>query len=153
MGHAALSDEVLDIMDISSQIASANVNGLTIDTAGWDGIRYVFVVGTMASGATFDARLVSSANANMSGNTNVTATINGVAAASMAITQLTNASNANMAVLDLYKPTNRYVRSATIPATANSTFSSLCQLYRRSSGTNPPTANANTIQVVKGVQN
>ena len=143
MAHQALSDSVLDIMDISTQIASANVNGLTIDTAGWDGIRYVFNIGTMASGATFDARLVSSANANMSGAANVPNAL---------ITQLTNASNVNAVIIDLWRPTNRYVRSAVQPATANSTFSSFAVQYRRT-GTKPVTAPTTTVQTVKVAQN
>lgn len=143
MPHQALSDEFLHILDISSQIASANVNGLTIDTSGWDGIEYKFNIGTMANGATFDARIVSSANSNMSGNTNLT---------NAAITQLTNASNANMVIIDVWRPTNRYVRSATMPATANTTFGCVATLYRRT-GTRPVTQNANTAQVVKVLVN
>lgn len=139
MPHQALSDSYLHILDISSQIASANVNGLTIDTQGWDGIEYKFNLGTMAAGATFDARVVSSANANMAGNTNIT---------NAAVTQLTNASNANMVIIDVWRPTNRYVRSATMPATANSTFGCVATLYRRT-GTVPVTQNTNTAQVVK----
>ncbi len=143
MPHQALSDSYLHILDINSQIASVNVNGLTIDTQGWDGIEYKFVVGTMANGATFDARLVSSANSNMSGNTNVT---------NSPITQLTNASNANLVIIDLWRPTNRYVRSAVQAGTANSTFGCVATLYRRT-GTIPVTQNANTVQVVKVAQN
>ena len=137
--HQGLSDGVLHILDINSQIASVNVNGLTIDTQGWDGIEYKFVVGTMANGATFDARVVSSANSNMSGNTNLT---------NAAITQMTNASNANLVIIDVWRPTNRYVRSAVQAGTANSTFGCVATLYRRT-GTTPVTQNANTKEVVK----
>lgn len=137
--HQGLSDGVLHILDISSQIASVNTNGLTIDTQGWDGIEYKFNVGTMANGATFDARIVSSANSNMSGNTNIT---------NAAITQLTNASNANMVIIDVWRPTNRYVRSAVQAGTANTTWGCIATLYRHT-GTSPVTQNANTAQVVK----
>lgn len=137
--HQGLSDGVLHIVDITSQIASVNTNGLTIDTAGWDGIEYKFNVGTMANGATFDARVVSSANSNMAGNTNIT---------NAAITQLANTSNANMVIIDVWRPTNRYVRSAVQPATANSTFGCVATLYRRT-GVTPVTQNTNTREVVK----
>ncbi len=139
MPHQALSDSYLHIPDIFAQIASVNVNGLTIDTQGWDGIEYKFIIGAMANGATFDARVVSSANSNMSGNTNIT---------NAAVTQLTNASNLNMVVIDVWRPTNRYVRSAVQAGTANSTWGCIATLYRRT-GTVPVTQNANTAQVVK----
>jgi len=144
MPHQSPSDDMLITLDIGAQIASANINGgQAYDMSGWDGIMFVFNVGTMANGATFDARIVSSANANMAGNTNIT---------NAAITQLTNASNVNAVIIDVWRPTNRYVRSATMPATANSTFASFAIQYRRT-GTKPVTAPTTTVQTVKVAQN
>ena len=151
--HQALSDQVSVIPDIFSQIASVNTNGLTIDTQGWDGAHYIFNVGAMVAGATFDARIVSSANANMVGNTNLTGTVAGVANSNAAVVQLTNASNLNVVEIDVWRPTNRYIRSAVMAGTANSTFSSVCILYRRNAGTRPAAANANVAQVIKVLVN
>lgn len=137
--HQSLSDSVQIIPDIWPQVGSVNANGLTLDTLGWDGVMWVFQVGAMANGSTFDARVVSSANANMSGNTNLT---------NAAITQLTNASNNNTVIVDVWRPTNRYVRSATMPGTANVNFSAVAYLYRHT-GTVPVTQNTNVAQVVK----
>jgi len=122
MTHSALSDTVLPVIDIASQIASAGVNGSAIDMSGWDGIEYTFNIGTMASGATFDARLVSSANSNMSGNTNIT---------NAALTQVPNTANANLYIIDVWRPTDRYVKCVTTPATANTTFGVVARRYRR----------------------
>ncbi len=141
--HGALSDTVLATLDIGSQIASAGVNGNVIDMEGWSGIEYEFNLGTMAAGATFDARVVSSANANMSGNTNV---------ANAAITQVANTSNTSLVLLDIWRPTDRYVKLVTTPATANSTFSVVVRQYRRA-GILPPTQAASTLQVVRVQQN
>lgn len=143
MNHQALSDNVLVTLDIPSQIASAGVNGAAIDMRGWEGIEYEFNIGTMAGGATFDARLVASANANMSGNTNIT---------NAALTQVANTSNANLTLIDVWNPTLRYVKLVTTPATANVTFGVVARQYRRG-GVLPPTQAATTVQIVKVAQN
>lgn len=130
--HDSLSDGVLVTLDIAAQTASANVNGTAMDMSGWDGCLYVFNLGAMASGATFDARIVQSANANMSGATNIT---------NAALTQVTSTSNTNTVQIDVWRPTSRYIRSATQPGTANSTFSAVAIRYR-ASGILPPTQTA-----------
>jgi hypothetical protein len=137
MHHQAPSDSQLVSIDVPSQIASANVNGTVIDMQGWDGCEYVFNLGAMTSSATFDARIVSSANANMSGATNVT---------NAALTQVTTATPNNVFIIDVWRPTDRYLRSATQPATANTQFASVARRYRRA-GILPPTQAAT--QVVK----
>lgn len=139
--HLSLSDKVLVSMDINAQIASANVNGTTIDMQGWSGCLFVFNVGAMVNGGTFDARVVSSANANMSGATNVT---------NAALVQVTNAGNVNTYQIDVWRPNDRYLRTATQPATQNSTFSSVAIRYGRT-GNLPPTQTA--IQTVRVAQN
>jgi hypothetical protein len=138
VNHQALSDSVLVAVDITSQIASAGVNGSAIDMQGWDGIEYEFNIGTMASGAAFDARVMSSANSNMSGATNIT---------NAAITQVNNASNANLVIIDIFRPSLRYVQAVTTPATANVTFGVVARRYRRV-GTLPPTQATTTLQRV-----
>jgi len=132
MNHLSLSDRVKVTMDINAQIASANINGTAIDMQGWSGCLFVFDIGTMVNGATFDARVVSSANANMSGATNVT---------NAALVQVTNGGNVNTYMIDVWRPTDRYLRTATQPATANSTFSAVAIQYGRN-GLNPPTQTA-----------
>ncbi len=120
--HDSLSDSALVSLDIAAQIASANVNGTAMDMQGWDGCLFVFNLGTMVASATFDARIVSSANANMSGATNITNAV---------ITQVLAATGgSNSYHIDVWRPTNRYIRSATQPATANTTFSSVAIRYR-----------------------
>lgn len=132
VAHNSLSDSVLMSIDIASQIASANVNGTIIDMQGWDGCCYVFNLGAMISGATFDARIVSSASSNMSGATNIT---------NAALTQVTTATPNNVFIIDVSNQANRYLRSATQPATANTQFASVAIRYRRQ-GILPATAAA-----------
>ena len=135
--HDSIADKTLISVDIPSQIASANVNGTAIDMQGWDGCAFVFNLGAMTSSATFDARVVNSANANMSGATNIT---------NAALVQVTTANANAVAIIDVYRPTLRYLRTAVQPAAANSQFASIAIRYRRS-GTLPPTAAA--IQTVR----
>src|SRR2546423_11607221 len=132
MNHLSLADRNLITQDIAPQVASANVNGTAVDMQGWDGCLWEFNIGAMASGATFDARIVSSANANMSGATNIT---------NAALVQVTNAGNTNVVLVDVFRPTDRYLRSATQPATANVTFGAVTIRYRRA-GLLPPTQSA-----------
>lgn len=137
MSHLSLADSVLIAQDIAPQTASANVAGTVFDMQGWDGILYEFNLGAIAASGTFNAIVNNSANANMSG--------------SAAITNATFASvpaggNTNVYLLDVYRPTNRYVASIAEPATANVTFGSTATRYRRS-GVLPPTQAAQ--QVVK----
>lgn len=135
--HDSLSETNLVTLDIAAQTASAGVNGTVIDMAGWDGCLYVFNLGAMASGATFDARIMSAANSNFNVNSNIT---------NASITQITNTSNTNSAHIDVWRPTNRYLKSVTTPATANTTFASFAIRYR-ASGILPVTQTA--VQLVK----
>lgn len=141
VAHNSLADRVLVTLDIAGTIASANTNGTAIDMQGWDGCLYVFNLGTMVNGATFDARIVNAAFSNMSGATNITGAL---------LTQVTNASNANTFMIDVFRPTQRWLRTATQPATANTTFASVAIRYRRG-GTLPPTQTG--AQLVKVVVN
>lgn len=137
----SLADQVLVTMDINAQTASANVNGTTIDMQGWSGCLFAFNLGAMAAGATFDARIVSSANSNMSGATNI---------ANALLTQVANTANINTFQIQVWRPTDRYLRTATQPAVANVTFSSVAIRYR-ANGILPPTQAA--VQTVKIAQN
>jgi hypothetical protein len=128
MSHSPLYNTVLFSQDIAPQTSSANVAGTTLDTQGWDGVTYEFNLGAMASGATFYAYIQSSANANMSGATNV---------ANAALTSIANTSNSNVALLDVWRPAQRYLQSQAVP-NANCTFGSVAIRYRRS-GILPPT--------------
>ncbi len=142
MAHNSLADSTLISIDIASQIASANVNGTVIDMQGWDGCCYVFNLGAMTATATFDARVMSAANSNFSTNANV---------ANALLTQVLAATgNTNVYIIDVYRPTLRYLKTATQPATANTQFASVAIRYRRS-GSLPPTQAA--LQTIRVAQN
>ena len=140
MGHSALSDSVLVSQDVAPANLSSNTNGAILDMQGWDGIQYEFNIGVMASGVTLDAYVQNSANANFSGPTNIT---------NAALTQVANTSNANLAILDVWRPNLRYVRLATVPGAG--VFLGVTATRYRRTGLLPPTQSA--IQQVKVVVN
>jgi len=139
--HNSLADSTLIAVDIASQIASAGVNGTAFDMQGWDGICYVFNLGAMTASGTFDARIMASNTSAFTVNSNIT---------NAALTQVANTSNTNAFVIDVYRPTLRYIKSVTTPAVANTQFAVTAIRYRRS-GILPPTASA--LQTVKVAQN
>jgi hypothetical protein len=140
VGHLGLSESVLTTQDIAPANLSSNTNGSVIDMSGWSGIRYEFNLGVFVAGVTFDARVMSSANANFSGPTNIT---------NAALTQVANTSNANLAMLDVYRPTDRYVKVCTVPGAG--VFCSVTATRYRRTGLLPPTQTAQ--QVVEVVSN
>lgn len=140
--HSALSDLVLPQQEIAPANLSANTNGTIIDMQGWDGVEFEFAIGVMASGVTFDAYVQSSANANFSGPANI---------ASAALTQVANTSNATLQLLDVYRPSARYVRVSTVPGAG--VFASVVSRRYRRNGILPPTQVTTTNQVVKVVSN
>ena len=142
MGHSALSDSVLVKQEIAPANLAANANGTTLDMQGWEGVEFEFAIGVMASGVTFDAYVQGSANSNFSGPTNITNAV---------LTQVANTSNATLQLLDVYKPSLRYVRVSTIPGAG--VFTSVVSRRYRRDGILPPTQETTTNQRVAVVVN
>lgn len=137
MGHLALSDSVLVQQEIAPANLAANANTTTIDMSGWDGVEFEFALGVMASGVTLDAYVQNSANSNFSGPTNITNAV---------LTQVANTSNATLQILDVYRPSLRYVRCSTVPGAG--VFCSVVSRRYRRSGILPPTQATTTNQRV-----
>lgn len=136
--HSALADTVLIVQDIAPANLAANANGSTLDMQGWDGVSYQFNIGVMASGVTFDAYVQGSANSNFSGPTNIT---------NAALTQVANTGNANLYILDVYRPSLRYIRVSTVPGAG--VFTAVTAVRYRPAGILPPTqASTTTIKRV-----
>lgn len=140
--HAPLSNSILTQQEIAPANLAANTNGTTIDMQGWDGVEFEFNIGVMASGVTFDAYVQNSANSNFSGPTNISGA---------ALTQVANTSNATLQLLDVFKPSLRYVRLSTIPGAG--VFAGVVSRRYRRTGTLPPTQATTTNQVVSVVVN
>jgi hypothetical protein len=138
MSHLSITDSELRQQEIAPANLAANTNGTVIDMQGWDGVCFEFNLGVMASGVTFDAYVQNSANANFSGPTNIV---------NAALTQVANTSNTTLQELDVWRPSLRYVRVATIPGAG--VFAGVTSTRYRRTGLLPVTQAASTNQVVK----
>ncbi len=141
--HLALSDRILTSLELSGRSASTVANGTAIDMQGWDAVRFTVTLGTFGVNSTFDGLVQSAADSGM--NTATTVNI-----ANAALTQIP-AANANcIAIVEVYRPTNRYVRFQATPAVNAIVYSVIADQYRRG-GILPPTQSAQ--QVVRVAQN
>ena len=138
--HQGIEDTVLITVDTASQVASAAVNGTVVDMQGWTGCAFVFNVGAMVAGATLDARVMQSNTSTFTVNSNVNAVI----------TQVVNTSNTNHVILDVRRPTQRFLKTVQTPATANTTYGVMAVRYGRT-GLLPPTQTA--LEIVRVVAN
>lgn len=139
--HQGLSDHVLTTQEIPPQNASSVQSGAGVNMVGWDGVRFTVNLGQFIGSAVCDARVVGSANANFSGQVNVT---------NAAITQAVAANANNVWTIDVLRPTNLYLRCLVTPAANNVLISVTADRYKRG-GVLPPTQAA--IQSVKVVEN
>lgn len=129
-GHGPLDNSVDVLQAVPPQsMTGGAVNGALIDTSGWDGIEFHINIGAITGAGTLDARLTSGANSNGSDQANV---------ANATLTQVTNANPNAVAVLSLYRSTNRYVRVILTQATNTVVAGAQAVLYRRN-GVLPPT--------------
>lgn len=139
--HQGLSDSVLVTQEVPPQNASTVQSGTGISMVGWDGVQFTINLGAMIGSAVCDARVVGSANANFSGQTNISGA---------ALTQIAAASANNVFIIDVYRPVNLYVRCLITPSVNNALISATAARYKRG-GVLPPTQAA--AEVVKVVQN
>lgn len=142
--HQGLSDSVLSTQELAPQNASTVQSGTGVNMAalgGSDGVQFQINLGAFIGSAVCDARVVESANANFSGQVNI---------AGAALTQVAATNASNLFIIDVYKPTNLYVRCLVTPAVNNVLLSVTANRYKRN-GVLPPTQSA--LQVVKVVAN
>ena len=141
-----MHDSLLDSIDVQTTIppqsfGAGAVNGAVIDTAGWDGVMFSIAVGVITGAGTLDAFVARSANSNFAGNVNIN---------NASLVQVTNANPNSVAVIDVYRPAQRYVRLTLTQATNTVIASANANLYRRN-GILPPTHTA--FQLVKVAEN
>jgi hypothetical protein len=137
--HESLSDSVLTTLHLSGRSASAVANGTAVDMQGWDGARFVISLGTFGVNSTFDGLAQTAPDSGFNTVTNVT---------NSNLTQITNANG--IAVVDVYRPTARYIRFQATPAVNAIVYSVVVDQYRRN-GVLPPTQAA--VQTIRVAQN
>lgn len=140
MIHMGLSDKVLVTTEIQPQSAGAGaVNGAGVDMQGWEGVMFLINVGAITGSGTFDARAVSDDNSGFNSVTNITGQDASGANANAAIAQATAANGVH--ILEVYRPTERYVRLIGTVAVNTVAFGASAIRYRRA-GILPPTQSA-----------
>lgn len=129
--HSGYFRNSISTMEVPGSSPGAGVNGIGVDmqaNGGWDGVEFEMVVGVIGNGGTLDMRVVESANSNFSGAVNITDKDN--SSVSAAITQIAN-TVANVVVgIDVFRPTNRYLRAVVTPATNNANVAVIAHRYR-----------------------
>lgn len=142
MPHLGLSDSNLVTNHISLRsLAGTAVNGTAVDMSGWDAVQFIIPAGIFGTNGTLDGLVQTDDNSGFNSPTNV---------ANTNLTQIP-AANANcVAIVELWRPSERYVRLQLTGQTNGVTGGAIAVQYRRS-GILPATAAAQ--QTVKIAQN
>lgn len=120
--HGGYMKTMISTVEINSKDgAAASSNGTGVDMQGWDGVIFQAVIGTIGNGGTFDMRVLESANANFSGAVNISGA---------ALTQVPNTQPNTVYSIDVFRPTNRYVRVNATVATNNVNYGVIAHRYR-----------------------
>ena len=140
--HGALVDHTLPSNHIPVQaLVATAVNGAALDMSGWDGVCFVINAGVFGTNGTLSGLVQRDDNSGFNSPTNIT----------NAVLASIPAANANaVAVVDVFRPAERYVRMQLTGQTNGVTAGCVAIRYRRNAGVLPATQSAQ--QVVKIVE-
>lgn len=110
--------------------SAANSVSAAIDMKGYDRVRFLFQIGAMVNGSTLDAWVVESNESNLGNATNISGA---------ALVQVANTANNSVQVLDVRRPSKRYVGVTSNAGTANVTLLGILAERFVGSGVLPPT--------------
>ena len=123
--------------------ASSTVNGAGVDMKGWDGCLFFLMLGVVDG--VQDLKAQGDDNSGFSGPTDIT---------DAAITQLTATDDGKGAILDVWRPTERYIRSSVDNgAGATADFQCVVAVRYRATGRLPITQHSTMLELVKVAQN
>lgn len=129
------------IIVVTPQNITGTVVGAAVDTQGWDGVEFI-LTGGVATTQGVNMYAIQSANSNLSGNTNINYANAVIASVNIAQANV----NANVGVLDIQRPSSRYV-SVTVVGGAGGQLVSVAAIRYRKTGILPPVSPA-AIQTV-----
>lgn len=140
VSHAGLADSVLMTSHISTRaLVATAVNGTAVDMQGWDGCAFLVQGGVPGTNATLDGLVQRDDNSGFNSPANI---------ANSNLTQIVNGNG--IAVIDVYQPSERYVRLQLTGQTNGFTAGAVAIQYRRT-GVLPPTQTlVQYIKVVNG---
>ena len=132
----------IDIAPVSIA-ASSTVNGAGVDMKGWDGVLFFLCLGV--TDGTTDLIAQGDDNSGFSSP---------VAITDAAITQLTATDDGTGAILDVWRPTERYIRSSVdTGAGATADFECVLAVRYRATGRLPITQHSTVLELVKVASN
>jgi len=140
--HAGLSDSSLVTTHIPPQsMAAGAVNGTAIDMQTWEGVAFHINIGAITGLGALDAFVRTSLVVGMTSPTNVT---------NAALVQVLAANNNNVAVIEVWRPTQRFIQLVATQS-VNTVVAGVTAVQYRRGGILPPTQSA--VQYVKVAQN
>jgi hypothetical protein len=145
MYHQSPAEDLQFALEVTPQsvAASTAVNGIGVDMKGFDGVLFVVFKG--AGNQTLDMKAQSDVVSGFGTAADI---------ASAAITQLATGANNIGAILDVWRPTKRFVRAVvTTGAGVTLDIVSVMSIRYRRSGLIPATLDATISQLVKIQQN
>jgi hypothetical protein len=140
MTHS-ISAQVLSAQEIPPQTitSGAAINGTGVDMQSYSGVAFHIQIGAITGAGTLAARLEEDTVSNFASATNI---------ANAALVNVTNTTPNNVMILEVWRPTKRYVRCV-ITQAANTVVASVISTRFRKSGLLPPTQAASQRVVVQ----
>lgn len=141
MNHQSPAESMSFSLDVPPQsiAASSAVNGNGVDMQGYEGVLFVLAVGALDG--TQDMKVQGDDNSGFSSPTDITGA---------AITQVSATGDNKLYLLDVYRPTERFVRSVvTNGAGAVADFQGVIAMRYRVAGIIPITQHADVGELVK----
>lgn len=115
--------------------SAANTLSAVIDMQGYDRVKFIYQLGAMVNGSSLSTWAVESSESNLGNATNIVNAEN--TSQQAALTNVTNTYNNTVQVLDIFRPTQRYVGVYVDAVTANITLLGVIAVRIRGTGTNP----------------
>jgi len=121
-GHQTPFDNNLASQEIAPQSASSAVNGAGVDMQDYDGVAFLIEAGDIASGTTLNAKAQRDTASNFPSAVDIPGA---------AITQLGDTDDNKLVVIDVYAPTERYIRCVVTPAVSTALICVTAVRYRK----------------------
>jgi len=114
--------------------SAANTTSAVIDMQGYDRVKFIYQLGAMVNASILSTWAIESEESNLGNATNIVSAPGGALAA---LVNVPNTYNNTIQVLDIFRPTKRYVGVVVDAVTANITLLGVIAERIRGTGTNP----------------
>ena len=147
VAHNSLADSVLTTLEIGPKTANTGTtNGTGVDMQGWEGVMFVVAVGAITGSGKLDGYVDMDDASNFGSATNVTGVNATGSNVNAVLTQVANANTTH--IIDIYRPTERYVR-LNLTASVNSVLHGAVAIRYRRAGILPATQSAEKLVRVR----